>query len=280
MAYNLRELIKASGYAGTSGQSFRNHVTGAASGVGMRDYLINTATWTNPFEPLPTIYDSPALAYATISFADMGDLAGAIVNRDVSAWQVQATVLDGGSGEAATITGVEWYTDHPTNNAEAYVGISVDGPYAIGIPTVSTYVWYRDYTEPDRPADGDTDPYVVDFSVISGSVPAAGTGLVQLALSLTPDRFGAAFNPPQSNASVLGDWTLTIDRRDNPGQQIEAEWYSDSSYSTLVSTNLTYTISSSPNTSVSYWARYRNSGSSDTWTNIGEVNWQDPRPDA
>lgn len=52
MARDLLGLIRASGYAGVSGQNFLNHVTGAASGVGMVDYNIDSWAWDGASGPI------------------------------------------------------------------------------------------------------------------------------------------------------------------------------------------------------------------------------------
>lgn len=49
---SLRELIRASGNAGTAGQSFRNHVTGAVTGARMSEYVMLSTAWSGS-QPQP-----------------------------------------------------------------------------------------------------------------------------------------------------------------------------------------------------------------------------------
>lgn len=61
MSKDLYTLIRASGNSGASGQSFKNHVTGAASGVSMTDYRVTgfTSVSGQPNAPGVTTYASP-----------------------------------------------------------------------------------------------------------------------------------------------------------------------------------------------------------------------------
>ena len=51
MARTLLNLIKASGYSGVAGQSFRNNVTGAGTGVKMSDYNLDGWVWDTAGAP-------------------------------------------------------------------------------------------------------------------------------------------------------------------------------------------------------------------------------------
>ena len=270
----LRQLIIASGFAGTTGQSFRNHVTGAGSGVKASDYEIETASFTSPFESPPYIYGDNSFHVITASFAVFNSKASLILNKTTGAWAVTPTEIDGGTGFSAAIQSVTWA--YPT----ASLAVLLRGAYTPGTPSVTTDVYYIDYTYPSIPPDNAS--YLVKFSITSGSVAASGTGSMYINVSITPDQSGAAFNSAMNNASVLNNFRVSVYRRENPSQPIEVEWHTNSSFTSLHTTNMNFNISSDPNTDTSYWVRYRNLGSSDSWTlpgGTGEVHWMDPRTD-
>jgi hypothetical protein len=75
MPYTLFHLIKASGNAGTSGQSFRNHVTGAASGTKMSDYKISTANYAGEEPTTEFPYNHGEVFNMTLTFNGQGNHA-------------------------------------------------------------------------------------------------------------------------------------------------------------------------------------------------------------
>lgn len=273
---DLRTLIQASGFSGVSGQSFRNHVSGAATGVAMSDYFISGVVFTNPLDPPPTSYPDNTTYFATASLSVFGTMAGAILNRSTTAWQVSATETeDAGTGQSASLTSVAW------SGGTAILGLNVRGAYTPGTPSTTANVYFRDYSYPSEPPDAAT--YPVRFAIVSGSVAASGSATMYVNIAFTPDMYAAGFNPSTNNASVLEDWRVRVDRIANPGQTIEVEWHTDSGFTSLYSTAMAFDIDSDVNTDVSYWLRYRNAGSTGSWTaygGSGEVHWMDPRPDA
>ena len=68
MAHKLTELIQASGYSGTAGQSFPANVSGAGPGVFMTGYFCGG--WDFSGEPAPElIYSDNATFNVTVSFS-------------------------------------------------------------------------------------------------------------------------------------------------------------------------------------------------------------------
>lgn len=237
----------------------------------MSDYFIATATFVNPLgSPSPSQPDNSTFI-ATASFAVFGSKAGAILNRETTAWQITPTEIAGGTGQGASLASITW------NGNIAHPAINVRGGYTPGTPSVSTGVYYTDYTYPAIPPDSAT--YDVRFYIMSSSA-ASGSSTMYVNIAFTPDMYAAGFNPLMTNASTISDWIINVDQRENPAQEIEVEWHSDSAFTSLVTTNLSFIISSGTNTDVSYWVRYRNLGSSDPWTlpgGTGELHWTDPR---
>ena len=284
----LIRLIKASsGTEGVATNSFRNNVTASANGVGMADYKIGGVSWNNYPQAPPYTYASGDSFSISASLSEFGSKATTIQETSTSAWAITATTYEGGVG-AATLTGLSWTSNQPT------LTIQMTGAVTPGTPTTTVNSpWYSGYYYPNTPwgttCSSPTDcscvgaecttGYTVDLVINSGSIAASGTSSMYVNTVYTPDHYTAGFNPQYTNAGVLSNFIVSVNRIANTAVPLEIHWYSDYIDGTQVGTDYTYSFTSYADTYVTYYYKFRKSGSSDAYQS-GSITWQDPRPDA
>lgn len=287
MARNLKNLIKASGYAGTSGQSFRNHVAGAASGVKMSDYNMGNPAWTNTPNPSTTYATPTTFSNLTLTLGVYNAKASQIQETTTASWQV--AYISPLSTASATLNSVSWASNVAT------VSITVNGELTTGTPTTTASVWYQGYTYPYLPygGSGNTDPntcspdcetaFNVSFTMSANPVAASGSTTNNLSVQYVPDKYGAQYNPTiwGPGPTAGGTWTVNQDRRPGAQPTVDAvQWATDASFTNVVSTSQTYTISSDNNNYTELYLRYKLDGAG-SWTDYpsNPLVWQDPRND-
>lgn len=272
MAYTLRDLIKASGNAGTSGQSFRNHVTGATSGTAMSHYKAGLAfDVTDALPSTEYTYASGSSVYTRITYLSTAVKWSLIRQNGTTPWtQIGSSSTTGGLRPSSVV----WDDTGLTGTAN-YTLIGVYDPNTL--QTLSYYdAWFRDYPYPNQPPDSGT--YVVRAKpVATGSLTPSGSSTMTYQWQYVPDI--GPFNPTYTDPTSI---TVAVSRIAYPAWATvhESEYYSDSGYTTLVGN----TISSDPETIFTWWIRYRikaeyNGGTPGSWNYYGSYTWYDPRPD-
>jgi hypothetical protein len=129
-------------------------------------------------------------------------------------------------------------------------------------------VWFRDYPEPSVPPDDNG--YAVRFSgELSGG--SSGSQNCQLELLYVPDI--GPFNP-----SLINRFDFSMNNRAELTSNWDWEWHTNSTYTNLLTNGRQHEITSfgDPATTATYWLRAKRQSTS-TWTNVGAVNWTDPR---
>lgn len=269
----LQRLIIASGGVGVPGESFRNDVTGAASGARMSDYRLTAVGFSG--EPAPELtYDDNDLFNVTATFT-RGSRAHHIQRNVSAAWAV--SIIGGPTGASAT---VETFTANGSPlGASHSLGIRVRAPYG-GSPAIS-----GNLTQPAalEPADPDADPWPVRLTF---SVGGGGTGTTAMTLEPLYVVDAGAFNTALTDA-----WPMTINNRSWSTSDYECEWHGNSGFTDLLSTSATYDLTNSAlypsvpeglfgGEEITVYLRYRLVGGS-TWTEYGgtgAVFYEDPRP--
>jgi hypothetical protein len=271
MARDLLGLIKASGYAGTSGQSFVNNVLpiGAKSGAKMTDYYISGWVFSGT-QPSSTPVGGSYIG--TTDFAMNVDFtqnslafnikrigAPIVLDADVpgnpggySASIVAQNVVVGASGSTITVRVVP------------PIGTTPSGSIVAG------QTWYVNYPYPSTPPSG-AGAQPVRFTAAIGSGGGGGeVRNIHFTLSYAPD-----IGP--FNASLAKVYTgIPFTTRAETLNDFQYEWHTTSAYSdSSPITFSSFTISSTPLYSISYWLRYRRPGGA--WNNVGEVHWEDTR---
>ena len=268
MAYRLVELIRASGFAGIVGQSFRWHVTGAASGASMRQYLILSWSISGvPSNPLP-VYNDNSTVTLTVTF-NRGARAYHIQRNTSAAWSISASAA--APGAAASIVSV---TAGGSPLGETHtVGLRVRGCYS-GSPTISVAGFQSASTQP---ANAFTDPWPASWQSITGASTPTGQSEITVELQYSPDIGG--FNP-----NFVYSFPMTVFNR---AVEMDTEWHANSSYTSLVSASANFDLLNSalypstpagllPGESITLYLRYRTKGTT-TWTNHGPVTCFDGR---
>lgn len=277
MPRDLIHLIKASGFAGVSGQNFLGHVTGAASGVGCdaKDYYVTA--WTrdqdapgNDGEDELTSPQSFVLTYQLtkgshfhhIQRTDSGSVGVFLSSGGVGVPTASATL----SSIAITSTQVG-YTLNVAAKARDGAGptssiASWQNPGVWGAGK-----WFRDYSYPTLAPVGTAEPILF----ILDSVSAAGSPTSQVYdvdVHYIPD------NGPYN--STLGEtYHLLMEDRTPTIGDFDIQWSNDGS--TVAGTGISHeraqTVSGE---SFSVWYRFRYVGGSSygAWQ---QVQWTDPR---
>ncbi len=287
MARTLYWLIRASGYLGTSGQSFRYHVTGAATGAAMSHYNITAWTFSSGPSPAPTVYTSPQTFAMGISFTQ--GIRAYHIKRTGSSGMVSATpppfpdgseptnpfgsritldshsILSGDTGSAASVTVL----------GEAVVAsVGAESPaYSVRVvDNTSSYTgsdYYRYWIR-------------FGFNVAAGSV--SGYSTINFRLAYTPDN--GPYNP-----ELATKFSLQMYRRAGAASDYDWEFHENDSYTSLYTppdaghtgTNYVewpepYPRTASPDSwDKTLYLRYRIKGNSGAWTNYGAVDWNDTR---
>jgi hypothetical protein len=270
MPRDLEHLIKADGNAGSSGQSFLNHVTGAAAGVKLSDYNIPGVTFAGePVDDAGTYADNTLFNItATIS----RNPQAFNIQRNVSgAWSF--TPQDPPGGVTAALE--SFSADGSPAGATHALGVRLRGPYGTSpVPNFSN-------SQPTFAADAN--PHHVRFSV---SIASAGGGshFITTQAAYVPDI--GPFNP-----TLTTNWTCYIAARATTTTDYQLQWRTAASGGgTLLSTAATFDLDSPefagiypttddgllPAESVTIYLRYRLAGAVD-WIEHGAVTFTDPR---
>lgn len=232
MAWNLIELIKASGGAGSSGQTFRNNVTGAGNGIKVSDYKITNVSWSG--------YPNEGSSYNdnhTFSIT-------ATVTRNTQAYRIQRT-----ASNAFTIT-LSYYSGGYGNGSYTLDSFSADGSPAGSSFSLNIRVRGPNNTA-NATAYGQINyTYRGDGGTPLSSVPAGGfewagnysvipnntaVGSSQLSLRIDYDPDTASFNPGfTTNGSIgvsgaTGDYLINIANRGLLSSDLEVNWYTTQS---------------------------------------------------
>lgn len=265
MPRDLISLIRACGYAGTSGQSFRNNVRGAVSGSRMSYYILDGwGNWTSDYAGGTLAYN----AFINLTYLMNGRSLWTNIRNNL-------TVL-ANDGTDPTSTGSASITSGATPNAGSNsLQVQVrGGTKIIQLHRVFTGInkQWSDYgTEPNpNPVTVASDIQITaNFTSNGSETPDAYTYDLHIHYPGDGD-----FNPPLDYSfpiTVMG--TVSVD-----STAAVVEWYSDSGYTTLydegTSGQTRVTSGGSGPTSGSLWMRYKDNGS---WVNYGQVDWFDPR---
>lgn len=272
MTYTLKDLIIASGYAGTAGQSFRNNVASAVTGAAMTDY--KCTAWAFSGDPaVGTTYSDNASFTISITFTQ-GSRAQYIKRTGSSV----LVLLDGiGPDYVGTMpthnSGFQIASSSHTINAVATGTLSVTLRAPSALPSGYTgSAWFDGYTSPAYPTYNgvDADPIHFRGAVSFGS--GAGTPTLQaFSISYAPDT-------GPFNLTLYQTFPITMFMRstDTSTSLYDWEWHYNSSYTSLRGTGPGVFEASIPGNSWTYYLRAKPTGTS-TWTNVGAVTFTDPR---
>lgn len=274
MARTLKSLIKASGNAGTTGQSFRNHVAGAATGAKMSDY--NLTGWS--FSAPPTngaTYTGNQNFGGNITFTQ-GSRATYIKRIGAVMVDPNAVGAVGGIGGSLTMTvnSIVGAATGSTYNVLLKPGYNGLSSSAAGNPG-----WFDGYTSPTAPADSNADN-VTMFGSLNSPAAASGFQAVSWADVYIPDQL-SALDSARYNPQLVASRSINMNNRAETTADWLWEWHSNSSYTSLVSASLTLTFTSLPNTTHVYYLRAQRILSyTAIWDSIGAVTFTDPRQTA
>lgn len=292
MPFSLRNLIKASGFAGVAGQSFRNHVSGAVGGTRMSDYIIPKFVLdTGSVSVPPFTYGTTATLTLPFTLPNKGIRASAIQRRAVTQFGANRFPVNGNfGGSSVTITSLGTWSD---DNKSGSLNLTVVAPFA-GTPTLTTSASFFTNGAGSTPSDT---PQRVRWQAKLSSTPA-GTSSLEITTRYTPD-IGPFNDTLFSSGSGPNDgFIISVTNRAYEVDDYEYEWHSNSGYSDLLSNSSFYipTFGSAiytrggtytaPYDDASYggsvltaYLRWR-SDSGSGWNNVGAVTFTDPRTPA
>ena len=272
MPYDLISLIQASAGSGTAGESFLNHVTGAASLVEMDDYTLAkdaSPVWGGtPLLPVDFTYASQSVFTVTASFAGMQAKYPAIRRNGTSPWSQIGTIL----ATTGSFNSVSWDDTNKTVTASVSSSGLLD-PATLPVLT-SYFPWFRDYAFPTEPPDSAS--YAVRVTAqYTSPAPASSSTDYTWQLRFLPDL--GFFNPIIDTPS----YDIRIYNRSYPiwTSVYESAFYDDAGYTNSVSNTIT---SSQGDPSYTWYVQYRlraeyNGGTPGSYTQYGAVVWSDPR---
>jgi hypothetical protein len=269
MPWNVRNLIRASGWAGTPAQSFLNHVIGAASGVqcDVSSYKITAWNFTGAPDPNPfSNYTQGHTFNMSIGFTQ-GSRAfnvkrtGAVFAVDKSPAEMLIAVSNNsvaaaGAGSTLSVQ----ITRAPVNWDQASV---VPGQF-----------WYRDFAYPSTPPFGYGNAPVT-FKVQLSGASAGGTTQVSISVSYIPDRPDLAAND-RFNPHFLTEFPFPITNRAEEASDFNVEWHNNSSYTDLAYTGFSFDVDSYPQDVHTYYLRWNKTISS-SWNTEGIQQFTDNR---
>lgn len=267
MARTLKDLIKASGNTGVSGQSFRVHVTGAVTGAKMTDWNISASSYSgHPTElggPLSGGAYNDATVLSVTNTITRGSRAHNI-QRNLLSDYIPVTTSGGGSVLLSAFSS----GGTPTGATHAF-SATLRGDTVTPTPVYSA-------TGVNAPG---SDPNPVLFSI---SITNGGTAATSQTVNINYAPDGGPYNP-----TILTTWSYSIMPRTWATTDFDVEWHSNTTYTGLLSTLYEYQASTvppyptnpnglAPNETATAYLRYRRTGTSGAWTNIGAVSYYNP----
>lgn len=262
MSKTLYWLIKTSGNTGAAGQSFKNHVTAAAAGSKMTDYVIGTGTPVSDWTPAVEgdKYASGTTFAPYVNFANYGS----------QFHDIRADVWTPNACDEVTVNSVSW--NEGLGRATMSITIAVDSPPSLPYIT-GVMFWYTENPYPWEPVD--SDPHYVEMIIAHTGGGTADE--VEVTPKFDVQMDGSAFNAQQT---ITFDPILITTEYPGWDDVYEFETHEDSNYNSPKS----YGVDSYVDTTYSVWLRYRiraeyNGGTPGSWVNYGEVAWTDPRED-
>lgn len=259
MTFDLKSLIQASGYSGSSGQSFRNHVLGAATGAKLSDY--KCTDWTFSGDPAPELTYSDGAHFAiSITFSQNSRVD--YIKRTGNSISINPGLSPTGFNVTAASSSVV------AASAGSAASVTVSAPYN-GTRSYSGTAWFDGYISPAQPSDSTSDP--VRFQAVVAASGASGSQACSFTFSFAPDSGG--FNPTLSHT-----FSLTMNNRSysTDASTYLWNWSTTSDFSSIVGTASSYVLNSAPGETHTLYLRGR-ATVSDVWTNVGAVTFVDPR---
>jgi hypothetical protein len=273
----LRHLMQAFGLTPAAGMSFRVHIPGAASAVGMHDYVLNLwQDWASS-----DAYGG--IAHGTIVHFTFNFSGFPHWNFYLKKTPLDMSVISGAPSDP-TISAVIQSSSYFSDDLSAHLAVQVFGRPLYGaysggsmfVQVVKNY--FKFYTYPDAPTGTQDEDWEITVNSNAGVYVPPGTGspsVETLIFTYPDDLFNDHLEFETPALSVYG-----YDAGPAPGAvNPQYEWHNDSAYTSLFSTNETITIISGAGSGVTggtYYLRYKYH-TADSWTNYGPISWHDPR---
>lgn len=283
MVWNLIELIKASGGAGSSGQTFRNNVkpfnSPSMNGFKMSDYKITGVSFSG--EPLywndipagnyGNPYPDNTLFNVTATFT-RGNQAYRIQRNISGAWNIYLLPIYG-SGANSSVT-VETFTSN--NDGESHsLGLRVRGARS-GTPSVGIA---------KTPQGGEPafygDPWLIVFQAV---VTNNAVGASEFYLNATYDPDTGNFNPSLDNLDPYDNgWPFRVANRGWDIGEFQFRWWEDynnaNANTSPEGTGTEFMATSFGAPGVTVYMRYSTDGGS-SWSSIQSSTQTDNRQQA
>lgn len=215
MAWTIKDLIKASGYAGTTGQSFLNNVLGAVSGAKATDYKQTAASWdTQTFSGVHNPNDSfvCTLTFTENSRAFRFRNGGNVIVLSLNDPQVVKSSESMGSAGSGTAT------------------VTIDGKLDIAGAGVSST-----FTVPASPiAFGSGGGVNTVHFIVSVNSVASGSDFLGWHFTIPTANIGNPFNTYDGGSGVSsGSYSAEVRRKAPAISDYDFEWYTTNTFTTL-----------------------------------------------
>lgn len=276
------QLIKCSGGAGSSGQSFKNNVAGAASGVKMTDYEFQDWNWDTG---LPSPPDSGVRYDSGHVFSMSGTIsenakASNVLRQGTNLGIVLADYVEQGNGDSVNVTADAVSSSAMSASVEV---ISQVNPGAFPIsPTTcqgDAFYWYGSPSQSDHTSPpSNTDPTQAHFEAsLAVGLGTPDGNYVDFAWSMEILNVNAGtglFNSDPTPASM----SARMNNRGLSLSDFDFEWHALADYSDAPVSSASSFIWDQPNTGddVTFYLRFRFQGGA--WQNHGAVTFTDSRP--
>jgi hypothetical protein len=273
---DLKELIKCSNYAATSGQSFKNNVAGAVSGAKMTDYIVTGWNWTGGPAGADVFRQDTGHIYSMVGTFLGGSRISNIIRQGSGLLAISSVTINAGGS-------VTLNSNNVTSSATASADVEIIAPYNPGA-TVSMSAdakyYYSGSDQASPPSSGYCQAHFAAVVTGGGASPDGGYDNVSFYLSMSNvNAYTGNFN---DNPAPLYCVAATNHRGISPSD-FTVEWHLDSAYTSLQSGNPNYFVDesviwpSAPDPSgYTLYLRYKGPGVS-TWTNYGAVTFIDSR---
>lgn len=273
--HNLRDLIKCSGYSGTTGQSFRNNVTGAVTGTKLSDYLFHGWNWDTglPSPPDSGIkYDSGHVftmsgTMSTNANAHYVIRTGTNLNIVEASYAIQA--------EGDDVNVIADAVSDTAMSASVQVTSQVNpGLFPLGAGSVSGLAhFFIDGADTDTPP-ADHNPYEAHFHAQPiGTSPDGGFLDQTWTMQIVNINTGTGlFNSDPTSVN----FTARMNNRGLAASDFTWKWFTDSGYTSLYSTGAdAFWDQTNAGDDFSLWLQYQFQGG--TPVDHGQVTFNDPR---
>ena len=273
---DLPNLIKCCNYAGTSGQTFRDNVTGAVSGTWMiRDHTVTGLDWTGGPAGADVFPQDTGHVYSMTGSFIGGSHIGYIIRQGSGLFAISNVTINAGGSVSLDSSDV--------SGSSASASVTIIAPYNPGatesLSGSATY-YYSGTDQASPPSSGYCQAHFSAVVTGGGGTPDGGYDNVEFDLAMSNvNAYTGDFNV----TPAAQHFVAATNHRGVSPSDMTVEWHDNSSYTHYVSGAFNYFVDESviwptaPDPSgYTLWLRYQLPGGG-SWVNFGAVTFIDSR---